>query len=58
MTPPANLKEETVIYPIGSLRGYVLRATDGEIGTIHDFYFDDEGATSERSGREAICLDP
>src|SRR5919108_3489571 len=25
-----------------SLRGYTLRATDGEIGSVDDFYFDDE----------------
>ena len=28
-----------------SLRGYMLRVTDGEIGNIEDFYFDDEAWT-------------
>jgi uncharacterized protein YrrD len=27
---------------ITDLRGYAIRATDGEIGTVDDFYFDDE----------------
>jgi uncharacterized protein YrrD len=27
---------------ITELRGYAIRATDGEIGTVDDFYFDDE----------------
>lgn len=26
---------------LNSLRGYTIRATDGEIGKVHDFYFDD-----------------
>jgi len=24
------------------LKGFVIRATDGELGTVDDFYFDDE----------------
>src|SRR3954464_11269821 len=27
---------------VRDLRGYAIRATDGDIGTVHDFYFDDE----------------
>lgn len=27
---------------VKDLRGYKIRATDGEIGTVHDFYFDDQ----------------
>jgi hypothetical protein len=27
---------------VGQVRGYSIRATDGEIGSVHDFLFDDE----------------
>ena len=36
---------------ITELRGYAILATDGHIGTVDDFYFDDEDwALRSRSG--------
>ena len=31
-----------MIYTIGTLKGYALQVTDGEIGSLEDLYFDDE----------------
>jgi hypothetical protein len=31
-----------MLYAIGDLKGYSIRATDGEIGQVEDFYFDDQ----------------
>src|SRR5215470_11511365 len=31
-----------MLHNIGDLKGYSISATDGEIGQVEDFYFDDE----------------
>ena len=36
---------------VKDLRGYSIRATDGAIGTVDDFYFDDEGPDGRRHDR-------
>lgn len=39
----AHVKEINVYRSVTELRGYSIRATDGDIGSVHDFYFDDQG---------------
>jgi uncharacterized protein YrrD len=34
--------ERTVLRSMSDLEGYVIRATDGPIGHVKDFYFDDK----------------
>jgi hypothetical protein len=36
-----------VLWNTKELRGYSIRATDGDIGEVHEFYFDDEAWTVE-----------
>lgn len=31
-----------MLYPVSDLKGYTISATDGEIGEVQDFYFDDQ----------------
>jgi sporulation protein YlmC with PRC-barrel domain len=35
-------KEETMLRSLKELRGYALEAVDGPIGSVYDFYFDDQ----------------
>ena len=35
-------EEKNMLRSVKDLRGYAIRATDGVIGTVDDFYFDDE----------------
>src|SRR3954469_10555939 len=37
-----NGKETTMLRNVKDLRGYAIHATDGVIGHVDDFYFDDE----------------
>jgi uncharacterized protein YrrD len=36
------MKEQAMLRNLKDLQGYSLRATDGDIGTVKDFYFDDD----------------
>jgi hypothetical protein len=40
-----NEGDEKMFYSVKDLKGYAIGATDGAIGTLDDFYFDDESWT-------------
>ena len=35
-------EDKTMLRNVNHLKGFAIRATDGEIGTVEQFYFDDE----------------
>lgn len=43
---------------VKELEGYTLRATDGDIGTVRDFYFDDRDWTVRYLAAEYSVVDP
>jgi hypothetical protein len=42
MTIGSMQKEKAMLRNVKDLRGYAIRATDGVIGRVDDFYFDDD----------------
>src|SRR5262245_7519140 len=37
-----NLRGDVMLHCLSDLKGYSLNATDGDIGEVEDFYFDDQ----------------